>query len=85
MARSAREGGSSGAWHFIGSSCTSGFYSFGVVAILFVPSADTVSSHWYWLGVAALVGLMGKEQDLVAKFLLSKAGVIFNVGPPKAP
>lgn len=62
-----------------GLSATAGFVSFGVVAVLFVPNADAPSSGWYWIGVSALVGILGKEQDKIAKAVLSKSFAMSRV------
>ena len=58
--------------NIFGLSSTAGFISFGVVAVLFVPDANAPSSSWYWVGVSALVGILGKEQDKIAKVVLAK-------------
>lgn len=52
--------------------CTSGFLSFGACCFLVnSPSSDSFNP-WYFLGGAALLGLLAKEQDQLAKALLSK-------------
>ena len=72
LARIARDSEFVSVWHCIGSSATSGFYGFGVVALFFVPNPSTVDSNWYWIGISALVGLLGKEQDAIGKALLNR-------------
>lgn len=51
---------------------TSGFFAFGAVAILLDNSANRGDHTWYYLGVAALVGLLAKEQDRYARVMLAK-------------
>ena len=63
-------------WHCFSLGAVSGMVSFGVVAVFFVPDTDNSGRHWYWLGISALVGLLGKEQDTFAKFVLSKVFMI---------
>lgn len=65
--------------NILGLSATAGFVSFGVVAVLFVPDADAPSSSWYWIGISALVGILGKEQDKIAKAVLSKSFAMSKV------
>lgn len=67
-----------------------GLWSFGVIGILGHYTPDIVTSTWFGLGVAALVGLGGKEQDKylrhVIGFLWSKLGLPKldkNDGEPK--
>jgi hypothetical protein len=73
LARVARDRDAVSLWNGLGVGATSGFYGFGVVAIFFVPHASGAHGTWYWIGVSALVGLLGKEQDAIAKTALSKA------------
>lgn len=49
-----------------------GFFAFGVVGILvrYDPPGD--GSRFFYLGVAALVGLLGKEQDLYLRLIIKK-------------
>ena len=72
LARVARDRDNVSLWNGLGVGATSGFYGFGVVAIFFVPSAASGHGTWYWIGVSAMVGLLGKEQDMIAKTLISK-------------
>lgn len=65
--------------NILGLSATAGFVSFGVVAVLFVPGSDASGSSWYWIGVSALVGIVGKEQDKIAKGVLSKVFAMAKV------
>jgi hypothetical protein len=55
-----------------------GFFSFGVVAILLRYDPGGASANWFYLGVSALVGSLGKEQDLYVKRIV--AGILKNVG-----
>jgi hypothetical protein len=72
MARIARDREFVSVWHCIGVGATSGFYGFGIVALFFVPDPASADRSWYWIGVSALVGLLGKEQDAIGKTLLGK-------------
>lgn len=72
VARIARDREFVSVWHCIGVGATSGFYGFGVVALFFVPDPASADSNWHWIGVSALVGLLGKEQDAIGKTLLGK-------------
>ena len=60
----------------------SGFLGFAVVAILCRTSESFSGSEFFYLGVAAVMGLAGKEQDRVVSLLwrslLSKFGVEDN-------
>jgi hypothetical protein len=76
LARVARDREFVNFWNCLGIGATSGFYGFGVVALFFVPHPTGTSGTWYWIGVSALVGLLGKEQDAIGKTLVNK---IFSV------
>lgn len=52
---------------------TSGFLAFGAVCFLVDRSTDSGNHTWFYLGVAALIGLLAKEQDKLARLLVSKA------------
>ena len=56
-----------------------GLWSFGTLGILGHYTPDLVANPWFGLGVAALVGLGGKEQDKylrnILAFLWSKLGL----------
>jgi hypothetical protein len=72
LARIARDREYVSVWHCLGVGATSGFYGFGVVALFFIPNPSSADSNWYWIGISALVGLLGKEQDAIGKALLSR-------------
>lgn len=62
-------------WHILAFSSTAGFLGFGCVTFLVSWSTFGTDSGWPYLGVAALVGFLGKEQDTFAKWLLKKATI----------
>jgi hypothetical protein len=64
--------------HCVSVSSASGFFCFAVVSIVSGDNADGISGSWYWLGVAALIGLAVKEQDAIARALLSKILKVFT-------
>lgn len=79
FARSSRENEYRNFWHACSIGATAGFFSFGVIAFLFNPSASDSRGSWSWLGVSALVGLMSKEQDAMAKAILGKVFAISKI------
>jgi len=57
--------------HAFNSSLSSGFFSFGIIAVWLNSTANNLNyNSWYWLGVAALLGLMGKEQDKILRLVV---------------
>lgn len=52
--------------------CTSGFLAFGCVCFLVDSSSSDGFNPWYWFGGSALLGLLAKEQDQIAKGAFSK-------------
>lgn len=48
-----------------------GFFGFGAVCIWVGNDLDTLRSPWFYWGVAALIGLLGKEQDKYLRVLIS--------------
>jgi hypothetical protein len=73
FARSVRDNEFISFWHNTALSFTSGLFSFGSVCVLGVDPTDSGHSPWYWLGMSALIGLFAKEQDKIAKTVLSNA------------
>ena len=51
---------------------TSGFLAFGAVCFLVDSAPDSAFSAWRCRGMAALLGLLAKEQDLIAKWVFNK-------------
>lgn len=70
VAREVRDGDWSSCWHLMGFGSTAGFLSVGVVGILGPNVSDGAFSPWYWVGIAALLGLVGKEQDKIARIMI---------------
>lgn len=62
--------------------CCSAFFASGVVAVL--ARYDSGSSRYalFYLGLAALIGLLGKEQDLFLRMIIERVlkmfGFVFN-------
>lgn len=70
--RSIRDGDSHTLWHLFSFGCTAGFLSSGIIAVLVGRNPGNLAgTHWYWIGVSALIGLLGKEQDKVLRFFMS--------------
>lgn len=51
---------------------TSGFLAFGAVCFLVDSAPDSAFSAWRCRGMAALLGLLAKEQDQIAKWLFNR-------------
>lgn len=64
--------------HCLSVSSASGFFCFAVISILDGDNPGDVAGSWYWLGVAALMGLAVKEQDAMARSILSKVLKVFT-------
>lgn len=61
-------------WRYIvAKSFSAGFIAFGAISFIVGGDADHVHTHWYFLGLAALIGLLAREQDKIARLLLAKA------------
>lgn len=48
----------------------SGFLAFSTTAVLCGRVTDPLSGHWYYLGVAALIGLSANQQEQIRQRLL---------------
>ena len=64
--------------HCLSVASASGFFCFAVVSIANGDNTSDAGGSWYWLGVAALMGLAVKEQDAVARTVLSKVLKVFS-------
>ena len=77
--RGLRDDRDNGTGNFLSSGLAGGFFAFGTICILLRYDNVSNSDRWFYLGVAALVGLMGKEQDLYSRWivetLLKKLGI----------
>lgn len=72
VARSVRDNDSHSVWHCFSFGCTAGFLASGTVAVLVGRDPAGIGSHtWFWIGLSALIGLLGKEQDKLLRFILS--------------
>lgn len=67
VARAVRDGDRSGWVRCAGLGCTAGFLAVGVVAIWAGRNANggIDADYWYSVGLASLIGCLGKEQDKV--------------------
>jgi len=70
--RSVRDGCVVDYCNLLAGSFAGGFFAFGTVSILLRYDSVGNSDRWFYLGVAALVGLLGKEQDKYSRIILSK-------------
>lgn len=58
----------------------SGMVGFGVVAVLVGSSGNHIGHEPYYLGLSALLGLMGKEQDRLMRYVITT--VFEKIGVP---
>lgn len=49
-----------------------GFFSFGVICILLRYDPVSDGNRFFYLGIASLVGLLGKEQDIYLRIIIKK-------------
>lgn len=74
LCRSVRDAAGVNFWNVLASSGMAGFLAFGCVGYVVGSSVDPGSrSHWYFLGLAALLGLVAKDPDKIAMVIISKA------------
>lgn len=64
--------------HCVSVASASGFFCFAVVSIIDGDNPNDLDRSWYWLGVAALMGLAVKEQDAIARSILTKVLRVFT-------
>jgi hypothetical protein len=74
ITRSVRDSDFRSSWNLLGLGGSAGFLCVGVVAVLARRGDGADGDNWYWLGLAALLGLLGKEQDKVLRIIVG--GVI---------
>lgn len=48
-----------------------GLFSFGIICLWIGGDSDNVADPWLYVGVAALIGLLGKEQDKYLRQIMS--------------
>lgn len=59
----------------------SGFLAFATVAVFVGRVSEPISGHWYYLGIAALVGLSSKQSETIRKRLFEfilKQRIVFK-------
>jgi hypothetical protein len=88
LSRSRRDVSNFDFWNIIASCGMAGFLAFGVIGFLVDGNRDPggVVGHgyWYYLALAALLGLVSKDPDKIAWMILSKAlGAIRAALPPE--
>lgn len=58
--------------HLLAIGCTSGAFAFGLISLLHDHTDNDGRSPWGYLGISALVGLLAKEQDNLARSMIYK-------------
>jgi hypothetical protein len=66
-------------WNGLSVGLCSGFLAFAIVSFLDRPPGSRAGHEFYYLGIAALVGLSGKFQDRIIQALWSKLGKALGV------
>jgi hypothetical protein len=67
-------------WHCLSSGFTSGFFSLGIITVwINSDPSNTSGNAWYYIGIAVLLGLAGKEQDTILRFILSGIAKGFRI------
>lgn len=77
--RCVRNGSFKSLWHLVSVASVSGFTGFAVVAISGSRYGDADFDHLFWMGVACVVGLAGKEQTALISAVWR--GVIGRIVP----
>jgi hypothetical protein len=62
---------------------TAGLFSFGAIALLVDGSTNSGDRPWYYIGIAALIGLLAKEQDKWARMMLTKVFIAARMVLPE--
>ena len=58
--------------HAFNSCLSSGFFSLGIVSVwIYSNPGSNHYNAWYWIGIAALLGMLGKEQDKFLRLIVS--------------
>lgn len=74
IARAVRDGDTGNVLRCIGLGATAGFLALGVCGCWLDRGADGLASAnpWFWIGVSALIGGAGKEQDKAREFIWNR-------------
>lgn len=80
MARTFRDNSYQHLWGLVGICMSSGCLAFGFTAYFVGGNGGASGRELYYVGLAALIGLMGKEQDQVLKWAYRKIAI--NLGIP---
>ena len=74
LCRSVRDAAGFNFWNILASSGMAGFLAFGCIGYVVGGGVDfSARSDWYFLGLAALLGLIAKDPDKIALVIISKA------------
>ena len=57
----------------LGSGSSAGFFTIAIIGLFGGSSIASASGQYFFVGVAAVVGLLGREQDKYVKLIVSKA------------
>lgn len=78
-ARLLREDGRYNVRYVLAVGSCSAFFAAGVCAVLARYDSGSSGHAWFYLGVAALIGLLGKEQDLLLRIIIERVLKILGV------
>jgi hypothetical protein len=70
---------------FLGLCGCSGFLGFACVALLCGVNGAASGRELYYLGIASVVGLLGKEQDQLIRFLVKSAFAKIGISEKEKP
>lgn len=72
VSRAARDHNYQRCWDLFSVGAVGGFYAFATVSILSYYGPSIIAFGWGYLGVAIGVGSLGKEQDKIMRWVLTK-------------
>lgn len=80
ISRGLRDAEYRNAWHCLSAGATSGFFALGIITVwVNSDSGDPAGNAWHYIGIAILLGLAGKEQDTILRFVLSGIAKGFRI------
>lgn len=84
IARAVRDGDSRSLGRCAGLGCTAGFLAVGIVAVWIDrgPNGIDLSNPWFWIGLSALIGGLGKEQDRLRLVVWNSLAQVFRAELP---
>ena len=77
-ARLLREDGDYNVRYIIAVGSCSAFFAAGVCAVLARYDSGSSSHAWFYLGLSALIGLLGKEQDMFLRMIIERVLKMFG-------